>query len=153
MKKFKYRLDTVLTYKTQVLDNLKTEHAAIVQSVNRKQEEIRSLHRELADFESDFDRTKAEGATISNYMLFDMCIGRMEEIIDEEKERLRALQRQENEKKQEVIEAKVDTSRFEKLKDKKILEYQKEVAKADEAFIEEFVSNTSLRLRHQHRGS
>ena len=86
-------------------------------------------------------------------MLFDMCIGRMEQIIDEEKERLKELQRQENEKKQEVITAKVDTSRFEKLKDRKIMEYQKEVAKADEAFIEEFVSNASLRIRHQHRGS
>ncbi len=153
MKKFKYRLDTVLTYKTQVLDNLKTEHAVILQNVNRKQEEIHGLHRDLQGYEDEFNRTKAEGASISNYMLLDMCIGRMEQIIDEEKERLKELQRQENEKKQEVITAKVDTSRFEKLKDRKILEYQKEVAKADEAFIEEFVSNTSLRIRHQHRGS
>ncbi len=153
MKKFKYRLDTVLTYKTQVLDNLKTEHALILQNVNRKQEEIHGLHRDLLGYEDEFNRTKAEGAPISNYMLFDMCIGRMEQIIDEEKERLKELQRQENEKKQEVITAKVDTSRFEKLKDRKIMEYQKEVAKADEAFIEEFVSNASLRIRHQHRGS
>ena len=41
MKKFEYRLDTVLDYKTQVLDNLKTEHAVILQKVNKKQEEIR----------------------------------------------------------------------------------------------------------------
>ena len=40
MKRFEYRLDTVLDYKTQVLDNLKTEHAVILQKVNRKQEEI-----------------------------------------------------------------------------------------------------------------
>lgn len=82
----------------------------------------------------------------------DMCIGRMEQIIDEEKERLKILRRQEEEKKQQVITAKVDTSKFEKLKEKKIREYQKEAAKADETFIEEFVSNTALRIRHQHRG-
>ncbi len=51
-----------------------------------------------------------------------------------------------------MITAKVDTSKFEKLKDRKFKEYQKEAAKADETFIEEFVSNTSLRIRHQHRG-
>ena len=129
MKQFKYRLETVLDYKTQVLDNLKIEHAAILQNVNRKQEEIRGLKKELSGFESDFNKAKAEGATIQNYRLFDMCIGRMEEIIDEEKERLRALKRQENEKKEEVITAKVDTSKFEKLKDRKIREYQKAVAK------------------------
>ncbi len=47
MKKFQYRLETVLAYKTQVLDNLKTEHAAIIQNVNRKREEIRGLNQEL----------------------------------------------------------------------------------------------------------
>lgn len=153
MKQFQYRLDTVLAYKTQVLDNLKTEHAAIIQNVNRKQEEIRGLNRELVSYESDFDRVKEEGASIENYRLFDMCIGRMEEIIDAENERLKELRRQEDAKKQEVISAKVDTSKFEKLKDRKYQEYQKAVAKADEAFIEEFVSNTSLRIRHQHKGS
>ena len=54
--------------------------------------------------------------------------------------------------KQEVIEAKVDTSRYEKLKDRKLREYQKAVARADETFIEEFVSSAAIRMRHQHRG-
>jgi len=152
VKQFKYRLETVLDYKTQVLDNLKSEHAVIIQSVNQKQEEIRGLNRELTGIESEFDRTKEAGATIQNYRLFDMCIVRMEEIIDQEKQRLKVLRKKEEEKKQEVIIAKVDTSKFEKLKDKKYKEYQKEAAKADETFIEEFVSNTSLRMRHQNRG-
>ena len=49
MKQFQYRLETVLDYKTQVLDNLKSEHAVIIQSVNRKQENERSRchHTEL----------------------------------------------------------------------------------------------------------
>lgn len=152
MKQFKYRLETVLDYKNQVLDNLKTEHAVIIQRVNSKQEEIRGLNLELAGFQHDFDRAKEEGAAIENYRLFDMCIGRMEEIIDQEKERLKVLRKQEEEKKQQVITARVDTSKFEKLKEKRFQEYQKEEAKADEKFIEEFVSNTSRQFRHQSRG-
>ena len=118
MKQFQYRLETVLAYKTQVLDNLRTEHAAIIQNVNRKQEEIRNLNKELVSYESDFDRTKEEGAAIEHYRLFDMSKGRMEEIIDVEKEHLKDLRKQEDAKKQEVISAKVDTSKFEKLKEK-----------------------------------
>ncbi|MCI9163314.1 MAG: FliJ family protein [Lachnospiraceae bacterium] len=152
MKKFQYRLETVLAYKTQVLDNLKTEHAAIVQSVNRKREEIRGLNQALAGYESQFDQAREEGISVENYRLFDMCIGRMEEIIDTEKERLKTLRKQEDAKKQEVIDAKVDTSKFEKLKEKKIIEYQKVAMKADEMFVEEFVSGVALRQRHQNRG-
>ena len=101
MKRFKYRLETVLDYKNQILDNLKTEHAVIIQNVNRKQEEIKGLHNELAGFENEFDRAKETGIAIENYRLFDMCIGRMEEIIDQEKERLKVLRKQEEEKKQQ----------------------------------------------------
>lgn len=151
MKKFKYRLDTVLDYKTQVLDNLKTEHAVIIQNVNRKQQQINGLKQELVSYQSGFDQIKQEGASIENYRLFDLCIGRMEQIIDDEKERLKVLKKQENEKKQEVIAARVDTSKFEKLKDRQIKEYEKAVMKADEAFIEEFVSNTAMKFRRQNR--
>ena len=150
MKQFNYRLETVMAYKTQVLDNLKSEHAVIIQKVNRKQEEIQGLNRELVSYESGFDEVKEKGAAIEDYRLFDMCIGRMEEIIDTEKERLKKLRQEEDAKKQDVVEAKVDTSKFEKLKEKKFQEYQKAVMKADELFIEEFVSNTTLREKRQY---
>ena len=150
MKQFNYRLETVLAYKTQVLDNLKSEHAVIIQKVNRKQEEIQGLNRELVSYESGFDEVKEKGAAIEDYRLFDMCIGRMEEIIDTEKKKKKKLRQEEDAKKQEVVEAKVDTSKFEKLKEKKFQEYQKAVMKADELFIEEFVSNTTLREKRQY---
>ena len=152
MKRFKYRLDTVLDYKIQVLDNLKSEHAVIMQSVNKKEEQITGLTRELIGYEAGFDELKETGATIENFRLFDLCIGRMEEMIDTEKEHLKGRQKQEDAKKKEVIEAKVDTSRYEKLKDKKYIEYQKAVAKAEEAFIEEFVSNTAMQIKRQQSG-
>lgn len=152
MKRFKYRLDTVLDYKIQVLDNLKSEHAVIMQSVNKKEEQITGLTRELIGYEAGFDELKETGATIENFRLFDLCIGRMEQMIDTEKEHLKVLQKQEDAKKKEVIEAKVDTSRYEKLKDKKYIEYQKAVAKAEEAFIEEFVSNTAMQIKRQQSG-
>lgn len=152
MKRFKYRLDTVLDYKIQVLDNLKSEHAVIMQSVNKKEEQITGLTRELIGYEAGFDELKETEATIENFRLFDLCIGRMEEMIDTEKEHLKVLQKQEDAKKKEVIEAKVDTSRYEKLKDKKYIEYQKAVAKAEEAFIEEFVSNTAMQIKRQQSG-
>ena len=152
MKKFQYRLEPVLNYQTQVLDNLKVEHAVIVQRVNRKQSEIAGLNRELEGFESEFDQVKQAGASITDFRLFDMCIGRMEEIIREEEERLRLLKQKEDEKKKEVISAKVDTSRYEKIKDKKKDEYLKAEAKAQELYIEEFVSNSSVAFRHHNRG-
>lgn len=141
MKRFKYSLETVLDYKTQVLDNLKTEHAVIVRSVNQKKEEIEKLKEELYGFQDGFDQAKNQGAPIESFWLYDKCIEGMEKKIDEEKERLLILKKKEENKKNEVVVARIDTSKFEKLKGHRLDEYQKAEMKEEEAFTEEFVSH------------
>ena len=51
MKRFKYSLDTVLDYKTQVLDELRSEHAVIARNVMTKQEQIVRLKEKLNGFQ------------------------------------------------------------------------------------------------------
>lgn len=144
MKQFKYSLETVLDYKTQVLDNLKTEYAVIVRSVDRKTEEINGLRETLNSFQSGFDHTKSQGASIESYWLYDKCIEGMEKKIDEQKEQLLVLRKKEEKKKGEVVVAKIDASRFEMLKGRRLQEYRKAQMKEEEAFTEEFVSHTML---------
>lgn len=144
MKRFHYSLETVLDYKTQVLDNLKKEHALILKNVNDKKEEIRLLNGELREYEGSFDETKSQGASIEDYLLFDMCIDRMKDQIRQENERLAVLKSREEKKKNEVIDAKVDTSKFEKLKERRLQEYRAAEQKEEEAFIEEFVVHNRI---------
>ena len=47
------------------------------------------------------------------------------------------MEEKQEKKKNEVVEARVDTSKFEKLKDKKLVEYRKAELKEEESFIEE----------------
>ena len=151
MKKFRYTLDHVLDYKVQILDNLQNEHAVILSKVHRKQEEITCLNHTLDDFEQNFNHTKSKGAAIEQFRLCDMCIGRMEEIIHLEQHKLKDLKEKEEGKKEEVISAKVDTSKFEHLKKQKHQEYKKAQQKEEEAFVEEFVSRVMIRERCQSR--
>lgn len=139
MKRFRYNLETVLEYKTQTLDNLKTEHALILRDVNQKKEDIKNLKNELYQVGVGFDEMKSEGALIEDYRLYTMCMNQIERQIKEEKQKLVVLKKKEERKKEEVVNAKIDTSKFEKLKEKRLKEYHKMEAKADEAFIEEFV--------------
>ena len=50
------------------------------------------------------------------------------------------LRKKEEAKRNEVVEAKKETSSIDKLKEKKLDAYNKEVQKEDERFIEEFVA-------------
>ena len=44
MKQFRFGLDTVLDYKMQTLEHLRTEHAAINRKVVRQEEEVIRAH-------------------------------------------------------------------------------------------------------------
>ena len=61
---------------------------------------------------------------------------------DEILDLLEELRAQEEAKREQVVEAKKETSSIEKLKEKKLEAYHKEEAKSEELFIEEFVSST-----------
>ena len=148
MKKFRYNLETVLRYKGQELDDLKVQHSVIREKVNRQQREVNLLDRKLVQYEKEFDEVKALGGAIEDYRLHAMCIAGAEEALECEKEILLNLRQREERKKEEVIEAKVDTSKFEKLKDRRRQEYRKACMKEEERFTEEFIIR-SLRSRHR----
>ena len=145
MKRFQYRLEHVLNYKNQALDDLKSQQAEISGRVKKKKDEIQGLNADLFQYGNDLDAAKIRGADIGEIRLYDLCIGRMEQRIEEEEQRLDELKKKEAEKKKEVVAAKIDASRYEKLKEKKLREYQKIAAKAEELQIEEFVSRNIIR--------
>ena len=141
MKKFKYSLETVYQFKLQVLDKVKEEYAIKQQEVLNQQSLINRLQEELFHYEEEFERVKQEGASIETIMMYVNGLERMEKRIGKEKDELIRRTVIAEEKKREVIKANVDTNAFEKLKEKKLEEYRVQGQKAEEQFIEEFVSH------------
>ena len=141
MKKFKYSLETVYQFKLQVLDKVKEEYAIKQQEVLNQQSLINRLQEEMFHYEEEFEQVKQEGASIETNMMYVNGIERMEKRIGKEKDELIRRTVIAEEKKREVIKANVDTNAIEKLKEKKLEEYRIQGQKAEEQFIEEFVSH------------
>lgn len=141
MKKFKYSLETVYQFKLQVLDKVKEEYAIKQQEVLNQQSLINRLQEEMFHCEEEFEQVKQEGASIETIMMYVNGIERMEKRIGKEKDELIRRTVIAEEKKREVIKANVDTNAIEKLKEKKLEEYRVQGQKAEEQFIEEFVSH------------
>ena len=142
MKKFKFSLDTVLSYKEQVLDALKGEHAAILVKVREQEDYLDGLWSKYRAYNAEYSQRKIEGMTILDATIYQSGLRHMETVIQQETERLETLRKEEEAKRQEVVEAKKETSSLDKLKEKKLEAYHKEEAKSEELFIEEFVSST-----------
>ncbi len=145
MKKFKFSLDSVLSYKEQVLESLQGEHAAILAEVREQEAVLDAAWQAYRDCDAEYTRRKAEGITITDAMVYQNGLRVLERDIQRETEKLAELRKKEEAKRQEVVDAKIDTSSIEKLKEKKLDLYHKEVAKNEETLIDEFVSSARAR--------
>lgn len=141
MKKFSYSLEAVYQFKQKILDKLKKEYAVKLQDVQMQQRLLEDLRKELHHYEEEFEVVKREGCSIENMMIYVRGLERMEKRIKKEENELTRLMVIAEEKKKEVIKAHMDTNTFEKLKEKRLEEYRVQGRKAEESFIEEFVTH------------
>ena len=145
MKKFKFSLDSVLSYKQQVLESLQGEHAVILARVREQEGVLERAWQDYRDCDDEYRKKKAEGITITDAMVYQNGLRVLERDIQRETEKLEALRKKEEKKRQEVVDAKIDTSSIEKLKEHKLEDYHKAEQKAEEVLIDEFVSSARAR--------
>ena len=147
MKKFFFSLDTVLSYKQQVLDSLKAEHARILMKVRECEEAIEKLEAEHRRCVLEFRESRMKGMKISDIHTYENYLDSLGVKIRKKYEELAKLREKEEAKRSEVVEAKKETSSIDKLKEKKFKEYEKAVQKEEEQFIEEFVATKRAMAR------
>ena len=140
MKKFKFSLDTVLSYKQQVLEALQGEHALALAAVRALEELLEDLWQGYRDYNAEYRQRAEEGLPLTEALMYQNGLRAAEQEIQRETRRLEELQAVEEKKREAVVEAKKDTSSIEKLKEKKLDAYRRAEAKSEETFIEEFVS-------------
>lgn len=142
MKKFSFSLDKVLSYKQQLLESLQAEHAAALSAVRQQEELLESIWEKYRQYNKEFCESKETGLMITEALLYERGLRALEIQIQKETDRLEKLREIEEQKRNAVVEMKKETASLEKLKEKKLDIYQKTLQKNEEAFIEEFVSNS-----------
>ncbi len=145
MKQFQFSLDKVLTYKEQIEENLRNEQAELLHRIASEERRLQDLHQEYSDYAEDLQLKKEEGCTVPTMQMYEAYMVNLDFKIRRSQQVIENLRRREEEKRQEVIQAKVERSSIEKIKEKRFNEYGEEVRKAEERFIEEFVSNVNTR--------
>ena len=141
MKKFKFSLEMVLNYKQQVLEALQGEHAAALSRLREQEQLLERMWQEYREYNEEYCEKKAAGMTISEALSYQSGLRVLESQIQKETEQLERFRKDEERKRERVVEARKESASIEKLREKKLGAYQKAMAKSEELFIEEFVSS------------
>ncbi|MFI3250902.1 MAG: flagellar export protein FliJ [Eubacteriales bacterium] len=142
MKKFQFSLETILGYRQQVLEAAQLEYGQAEALVVEQQNVIEKAETDRDNFNAEYCQKKEEGITAADALGYQGCLNVLEKEIAMHHRRLMMLRDKAEIKRQAVVSAKVDTSSTEKLREKKLAEYNHEALKAEEALIDELVAAT-----------
>lgn len=140
MKKFRFRLDSVLGYRQQVLEGLQNEYAQAMELVRQQEARKADAEARYRQLNRKFREEAAAGITAADAMSYEGGLRQLEREIARETQLLQKYQQAAEEKRSLMMQAHIDTTVLERLREKQLREYQKEAAKNDERFIDELVS-------------
>lgn len=141
VKKFAFALDKVLSYKRQYENSIRNEHAAIMHEIRRQEKMFQELSNKDVEIRQQMKREQEEGCQILRIHTYENYLEYLKGEMFRVNQRIKALKVREEKKRKELIAAKTDTTSLDKLKEKKLEEYNKEVQKEQEQLVEEFVNH------------
>lgn len=142
IKRFQFTLDKLKGYKEQVLSKEKGDLAALRAQQAKYAAEQARVQAELDEANEEFLRKSGFGMTIMEMTLFKEYLNSLSDQIRELEKKIQLEEEKIKFQTKVVVEANKDVSSLEKLEDKQREEYNFKVAKAEEQFIEEYVSNS-----------
>ena len=144
MKKFQFGLDRVLDYRQRILEGRQNEYATATRRVQEQQAKLDAVQGRYQSLNNRFREEAAAGITIADAMSYENGLRVLEREIARETQTLQRLEQEAKEKRQRMLQAYMDATVLERLKEKQRDAYEKEVQKRDEQFIEELVSAARL---------
>ncbi|MGN0687615.1 MAG: flagellar export protein FliJ [Oscillospiraceae bacterium] len=145
MKKFQFTLQKLMDYREQELDRQKNTLNALRGELNKIEAAAAELHTKVIEESAELERVCAQGA-----QAYEISVRKRYIVTLQQEIHLREAQAVQ--KRQEidaqlgiVVDATKDVKTLEKLEEKQLEEYKTLENKEHEQFIEEFVSNASLR--------
>lgn len=144
MKKFEFKLEKLLSYKSQTLNGEHMKLAIIRKALEEQESQLENLISQKKKCELDFEK-KLKGTIMPGaFLLHNSYMKDLEERIKEKQTEILVTTENLNKQIEKVKSVKLETKSLEILKDSRFDEYKKEDIKKSELVIEEFVSTSRI---------
>ncbi|MBQ7782459.1 MAG: flagellar export protein FliJ [Oscillospiraceae bacterium] len=145
MKKFKFTLDKLLDYKDQILEKEKNSLASLHADKNEALRLRDELAREMKEAQDDFNYRATKGISAMDMFIFKEHHNTLRLRIEDTDKSIKNIELAIERQTGVVAEASKDVKSLEKLEEKQLEAYNFKAAKAEEAFIEEYVNGAAVR--------
>lgn len=144
MKKFSFSLQKVLEIKEQVLENLKVELSNLNHDYKEVENEIAIMKSKYSDINIEFSEKSSVSISVGEMSYYKMLLSSILRKVENKEEEKEKILKKIEDKRNEIVSKNIEISSLEKLREKEMEKYNSALAKSEELFIEEFVSNKSM---------
>lgn len=140
MKKFHFSLERMRSYKEQMLETQKNTLRALRHDQQQLDDRILAYQAEMVRANEELLKRTQEGISVVEMRSYRFRIENMHLQLEELKKEQKRMERMVERQVQVVLEAQQEVSGLDKLEEKQLEQYQKELMRADEQMIAEYVS-------------
>ena len=138
MKKFKFKLQSLMNLRERREEEAKKNYRESLKKINDEENKLLEMKTELKKFESEYQKTISINPELMSQ--FYLYYEKLEHNVIEQREQV-ALAKQEMEiNKKNLIEARKERKKIEKIKENELERYLDEVKKAEQKFIDEIAT-------------
>jgi flagellar export protein FliJ len=123
------------------------ELAHAIRQYDRQQKYLERLASERGDCQKDFATEQSHGISANQMTFYTNYLAELDARIDFEKDNLKALHEQVEEKRQDFLQARKQRTLVEELKASDFEDYLKERTRLEQIFIDEIASNQFNQLK------
>ena len=148
MKKFIFSLQKVLEIREQILENSKIELSNLNHDYRNIELGIKNLNDKFYSVNNEFLEKSAVAVSVGEMSYYKIYLNSILKQVENKEEEKENLFKKIEAKRQEIVNKKMEISSLEKLRENEYEKYNSAMAKSEEIFIEEFVSNKSMTKRY-----
>jgi flagellar FliJ protein len=148
VKKFSFKMQSVLDARIKVLENCQLEMAKVQDKLNKEIMHLEYLYKTLAATKNDLELLLKEGCEINILEIngYQEYISRLKHKITNQHKLISDTEIELEEKKQAVLEANKAKTMLEKLKEKKLKEFISNVERLEFIEIDEIATNRHKKI-------
>ncbi|UCF85777.1 MAG: flagellar export protein FliJ [Desulfobacteraceae bacterium] len=138
---YNFNLEPVLKHRKLVEENLQKELAVLKLSLVNERKRLQTYKESRSKFLVELHRKQEEGTTISDVFLYLPFIEQLSKDIEKQNKTVSDLEKDVEQKRQDLVEASKKKKTLEKLKDKGLKAYKQEMIKNEQEFLNEVAVN------------
>ena len=138
---YNFNLEPVLKHRKLVEENLQKELAVLKLLLVNERERLQTYKESRSKFLVELQRKQEQGTTISDVFLYLPFIEQLSKDIEKQNKTVSDLEKDVEQKRQDLVEATKKKKTLEKLKDKGLKAFKQEMIKKEQEFLNEVAVN------------